>query len=147
MGLTCHQGTWLGKPSVGRISAPNQTLAGCPCAVSNLNNCMQCPCLPESCRLSIATRNLRMTYLMILFHGFPWIACAGPPVDSSTATISSTALHEEATWKEDHIGQLQLFSYIDRVIPGSATVTLGIIVEPIQVNWKQIHTLCKQTQL
>lgn len=47
---------------------------------------------------------------MILFHSFPGAAGAGFPVDGPTATVAPTALHEEATGKEDHVRELQLLS-------------------------------------
>lgn len=53
---------------------------------------------------------LKLQYLMIFFYSFPRSAGTGFPVDGSTATVTSTALHEEATGKEDHVGQLQLLS-------------------------------------
>jgi len=72
---------------------------------------------------------------MILFHGFPGAARAGFPVDGPTATVAPTTLHKEAPGKEDHVRQLQLLSQVDGVIPGSATVALDVIVEPVQVDF------------
>lgn len=76
---------------------------------------------------------------MIFFYSFPRSAGTGFPVDGSTATVTSTALHEEATGKEDHVGQLQLLSQVDGVIPRSAAIALDIIIEPVQVHCKK-HT-------
>lgn len=81
-----------------------------------------------------------MVYLVILLHCLPWAARAGLPVDSSATTVATTALHKEASWEEDCVGQLQLLPEIHRVIPGSATVTLDIIIEPVQVHCRQTHT-------
>lgn len=95
---------------------------------------------------ALQQRPLRTTYLVILFHSFPRIALAGLPADSPTATVPSTALHKETAWKEDRVGQLQLLSYVYWIIPGSATVTLDIIVEPVQVNCKKCtHCVSKCT--
>lgn len=92
---------------------------------------------------ALQERHLNVTYLVILFHGFPRSALAGLAVDSAAATVPSAALHKEAPREEDHVGQLQLLSQVDGVVPGSAAVTLGIIVEHVQVHCKK-HTLCEQ---
>lgn len=82
---------------------------------------------------------LKTAYLVVLFHSLPWIARTGLPVDSSAAAVSSAALYKQAARKEDHVGELQLFPQVDGVVPGSAAVTLDIIIEPVQVNCKK-HT-------
>lgn len=49
---------------------------------------------------------------MVLPHGLPRGALAGLPVDGAAATVSPAALHEEAPWEEDHVGELQLLSQV-----------------------------------
>lgn len=85
---------------------------------------------------SFEMSRLKLQYLMILLYCLPWAARAGLPVESSATTVATTALHKEASWEEDCVGQLQLLPEIHRVIPGSATVTLDIIIEPVQVHFR-----------
>lgn len=76
----------------------------------------------------------KLQHLVQLFGSLARVAGARVPVLCPTSTVSSTSLHQEASWEKDSVGGLQLLPQVHREVSRGAAVAFHILIQPVQVN-------------